>query len=196
MGGLGSGRPATKLTTGGCRAIDLAMLRATGRRSGTWSWSLAGEPMGSISWSLNDSALNISYWRTDDDGRCQEHIDRLSFSTTEGGFGGVRKWLVCPCGRRCRIVYIQSHGARCRKCYRLGYQSQRESAGTRTMTMAGKLIQRVAGNGPWNYEEFPPKPKRMHWSRYWALEARHHDLVMRGDARLRSFLLQRFGNGL
>lgn len=140
--------------------------------------------MGSVSWALTDAALSISYSRAEDDGRRHGHVDRHSITTTEAGFGGLRQWLVCPCGRRCRVVYVQSYGTRCRRCYRLGYQSQRESVSTRSATMARKLITRVGGDDSWDYEEFPDKPKGMHWRTYQRLEQRHWDMVRRADVAL------------
>lgn len=192
MGGLGSGRWGGKPTTGGAKGLDLARLR-NGR--GSFTWSLAGERVGSVGYELNNLALTLHYWRTDDDGNRQECNDRVLIVTTPAGFGGERRWLCCPsCARRCRVVYVGRYGPRCRKCYGLVYQSQREDALVRAQRRASRIVAQVIGKRmDIDPDSWPPKPKGMHWSTYWRLEERHCRLTNIADAALMSSLLARFG---
>lgn len=143
---------------------------------------MAGERMGSVGWSLTREALTISYARTDDEGEPREYHDRLQITTTDAGFGGLRQWVVCPCGRRCRVVYVGARGTRCRQCYRLAYQSQREDVATRAQRRAAQLARSVGAGVDAPFDWWPPKPKRMHWNTYWRLGEKHWRLVELEDA--------------
>lgn len=187
MGGFGSGQSTGRATIGGAQALDLARLRATGRSWGSWGWSLAGEPMGSISWALNADALVLRFSRQLDDGTWRQFEDRLPIVTTHPHFGGERQWLRCPCGRRCRVVYVQRAGARCRRCYRLSYQSQREDSRTRGLRMAERIVRRLGGR---EGDDIPDKPKSMHWTTYWRLVERYYELENRGFAEVAGLLLK------
>jgi hypothetical protein len=54
---------------------------------------------------------------------------------------------------------------RCRHCYDLVYESQRENGPTRLISKAQKIRQRLGGSASL-MEPFPPKPKGMHWQTY------------------------------
>lgn len=157
------GRSATKLTTSGCRSVDLAKLRGT---SGLWSWSLAGEPLGSVAWRLSGDELEL---------RWGQRTQYVRLRRTAQHFGGEREWLACPyCSRKCRVIYLVNGQWACRRCFRLGYQSQRESAGTRAQAKADKIL-RTLGGSLWEDGD-PPKPKRMRWSTYWGRIERAREL--------------------
>ena len=53
----------------------------------------------------------------------------------------------------------------CRHCYRLAYASQQESARRRGLGKSQKIRMRLGGS-PNMLEEFPDKPKGMHWRTY------------------------------
>jgi hypothetical protein len=99
-------------------------------------------------------------------------------------FGGRRHWFAClSCGRRCRILYGASH-FRCRICRGAKYESQFESEPLRISSRRWRirrLIEERAGHA-WPLgldDDFPPKPKGMHWHTYRRLEAIDEDLAGR-----------------
>ena len=53
----------------------------------------------------------------------------------------------------------------CRHCYRLAYASQQELAHQRGLGKSQKIRMRLGGS-PNMLEEFPDKPKGMHWRTY------------------------------
>ena len=80
----------------------------------------------------------------------------IAITCTLPHLGGRRFWFICPrsdCQRRCRILYREPHtNARafaCRRCYRLGYRSQRmgrmDRIAARADKEARKLIQTERG---------------------------------------------------
>jgi hypothetical protein len=48
----------------------------------------------------------------------------IALDSVPQAFGGVRWFYVCPCGRRCQILYLRNDAFRCRTCHRLAYPSQ------------------------------------------------------------------------
>ena len=90
-------------------------------------------------------------------------------------FGGKRPWFVCPvtlCGRKCAKIYLNQGFFACRECHRLGYASQREAASKRGLHKARK-IRASLGGGANVFEEFPDRPRGMHWTTYKRLQAAH-----------------------
>jgi len=87
-------------------------------------------------------------------------------------FGGERPWFVCSvasngvyCGRRVTKLYGAGRLFACRHCYRLAYASQQESAHQRGLGKSQKIRMQLGGS-PNMLEEFPEKPKGMHWRTY------------------------------
>ena len=66
--------------------------------------------------------------------------------------------------RRVAVVYGGSIFA-CRHCYQLAYDSQREAAYSRALSRA-QAIRMKLGGSPNMAEDFPDKPKGMHWRTY------------------------------
>ena len=82
---------------------------------------------------------------------------------------GERQWFDCPgCRRRCRILYGGPR-FRCRLCHRLAYETQFESRGQRANRRAHKIRRRLGGSDCL-MDEFPPRPRGMHWATYRRLE--------------------------
>ena len=82
-------------------------------------------------------------------------------------YGGERVWFLCPargCSRRVAVVYGGSIFA-CRHCYQLAYDSQREAPYSRALSRA-QAIRMKLGGSPNMAEDFPDKPKGMHWRTY------------------------------
>ena len=69
------------------------------------------------------------------------------------------------CGRRVTKLYGVGRLFACRHCYRLAYASQQESAHQRGLGKSQKIRMRLGGS-PNMLEEFPDKPKGMHWRTY------------------------------
>ena len=87
-------------------------------------------------------------------------------------FGGERPWFMCSvpsngahCWRRVIKLYGAGRFFACRHCYRLAYASQQESAHQRSLGKSQKIRMRLGGS-PNMLEEFPDKPKGMHWRTY------------------------------
>jgi hypothetical protein len=85
----------------------------------------------------------------------------------------------CPCGRRVAILYGAGVYFRCRHCYDLRYQTERETPPFRQLTKAQKIRERLGGQGNLR-EAFPPKPPKMRWDTYWRLECDVHDAEITG----------------
>ena len=97
---------------------------------------------------------------------------RIAVAWTPCRFGGERPWFVCSvrsngvdCGRRVTKLYSAGRLFACRKCYRLTYASQQESVLHRGLGKSQKIRMRLGGS-PNMSEEFPDKPKGMHWRTY------------------------------
>jgi hypothetical protein len=99
-------------------------------------------------------------------------VQRVAIEWTACRFGGERPWFVCSvvsngvyCGRQVTKLYGAGHLFACRHCYRLAYTSQQESAHHRGLWKSQKIRMRLGGS-PSMLDEFPEKPKGMHWRTY------------------------------
>lgn len=122
----------------------------------------------------------------------------IQLTTTPAGFGGVRKWFLCPrCDRRSGILYDEPvRGWACRICCNGRYASEVESRSDRLYRKVRKLRRRLGQTDPRILTvPFPGKPTGMHWSTYLRLrrdgmadEAKLVDLLRRnlpGPARIK-----------
>jgi hypothetical protein len=173
----GSGRA----TTSGYLFLDVRSLKRNGYlRPGTSSsqtWSCRGELSGSINLTAGDDHVTLSY-RTRDRGseEWQQKEYPVSFQWTRCNYGGKRAWFRCPaskCGRRVAILYGGSIFA-CRRCHNLAYDSQSETRHGR-MLIKTQAIRTKLGGSPSLLEDFPEKPKGMHWRTYYRLRQKAHD---------------------
>lgn len=165
----GSGRS----TTSGYLFLDVRYLQRNGYlRPGTGSsqkWSRRGEQFASINLSAWDGHVTLSY-RTRDRGsdEWEQKEYPVSVEWTRCNYGGERAWFRCPalgCGRRVAILYGGSIFA-CRRCHNLAYDSQSETRHGR-MLLKAQAIREKLGGTPCVADEFPQKPKGMHWRTYW-----------------------------
>jgi hypothetical protein len=79
------------------------------------------------------------------------------------------------CGRRVALLYGAGELFACRHCYDLAYESQQESLRYRGLGKAQKIRMRLGG-GVNMFDDFPGKPKGMHWRTY--VRLRHsHDIA-------------------
>lgn len=82
--------------------------------------------------------------------------------------GGQRAWFYCSrigCGRRVAVLFDTTKGFRCRHCAHFVYQSTRERSYDRMLRRSRRLRARVGG-GVNLTENFPSRPKGMHWATY------------------------------
>jgi Zn-finger protein len=160
-----------KNTTCSYLHLDIRSLKRKGflRPSG-WvclHWSRNGEPFGSIRIRAEFDWVVLSYrhQRYGQDWKTEEYpvfLDR-----TRCNYGGKRLWFLCPargCSRRIAILYGGSIFA-CRDCHQLAYESQREAPYNRALSRA-QAIRMKLGGSPDMTEDFPDKPKGMHWRTY------------------------------
>ena len=194
MGGFGSGRRQRyqRRTTEGYLALDIAVLRRRGLLqpgcSASISWSRGGERIGSAS--LFARLRKPSPVLSDNHvGRFSREVDeRIEIWSTQTSLGGQRQWFRCPgCHRQCRILYGGPR-FRCRLCHGLSYESQFESRAQRANRRARKIRRRLGGSDCL-MEEFPPRPRGMHWATYRRLEA----LEAAADDQWTAAVVARFG---
>lgn len=167
------------------QAIDLAWLRRKGildlGRRDTLTWSRGGQQTGSIGVLAGLHGLQLIYRTRTGDGDWQDVDELVPFMWTPTRFGGRRQWFKClKCANACRVLYGGSR-FRCRRCYRLRYNSQYAPSYQRATEEADKLRKRVGGDyGAFKGDVFPPKPKGMHWQTYRRLEQRYDNLQKAG----------------
>lgn len=92
---------------------------------------------------------------------CANYLDRMSPRRSSALVSLSR--LLRPSILRAprRLLYGKGELFACRHCYGLTYASQREPSHLRGFGKAQKIRMRLGG-GP-ESEEFPDKPKGMHW---------------------------------
>jgi hypothetical protein len=88
-------------------------------------------------------------------------------------FGGQRSYFACDCGRMVEKLYAPGGRPwRCRHCYRLTYATRQAAPRIRHLMKAQK-VRRLLGGSLSMIDDFPPRPKGMHWKRYERLRRRH-----------------------
>jgi hypothetical protein len=112
-------------------SLDLAWLRrrnmlTPGRRSSV-VWSAGGNQVGDITIVALEDTLLLVY-RTRSRGEAWRHQQQeVPFTATATAFDGCRRWFACPqCQRPCRVRYGNTRFLG-RRCWGIGYRSQRES---------------------------------------------------------------------
>ena len=129
--------------------------------SGTWQWSIDGEPFATIGYRLHRQSEYRA--RLDLKFRCSgEAVEQVVWlHRVPCRFGGGRWFAECPHnGRRVARLHLHNGGRRflSRMAYRLGYRSQCEGPIGRAAQQRHKLGHRY-GIDP----EVPMKPKWMRW---------------------------------
>ena len=165
------GSYSSKNTTSYYHQLDIRYLRQHGMltpgRSFSLNWSRMGEVVGSLGVQVEFDRiiLNYRHQRYGEDWKSYEYP--IFLDHTPCHYGGTRSWFVCPssiCSRRVAVL----HGGRlfaCRHCHQLVYESQREAPWSRALTRLQKIRERLGGTGSMA-EDFPGKPKGMHWRTY------------------------------
>ena len=114
----------------------------------------------------------------------REHQARIRLGT--GVMCSARSSGVC-CGRRVTKLYSARRLFACRNCYRLTYASQQESALHRGLGKSQKIRMRLGESANMS-EEFPDKPKGMHWRTYERLRWVHDVAEERSNISLTSLV--------
>ena len=179
MGGWNSGRHGGTDCTDDCRSIDIRRwqrdsLLITGR-SFNWQWTQSGETVANIGVKAEGGRVMLSYRYRRNEGEWQSLDYPVKLATTSCTYGGVRNWFTGPavgCGRRVALLYLGDKYFACRHCYRLAYNSQRETKGDRGYRGAGKVREKL-GWMPGIANPPAGKPKGMHWRTYNCLVAKH-----------------------
>src|SRR5271165_2605973 len=175
MARYGSG----KATTDYHHRLDVRFLHRHGHlRPGAFfalGWSRGGIQTGLIQGRTTGNSIVLSYMhRALGSDQWQRMEQAVELVRTPCHYGGQRTWFLCPafgCGRRVGVLYSGSIFA-CRHCHQLVYQSQREQWQDRALRRAQAIRMKLGGSGSMA-EDFPEKPKKMHWRTYERLEQRY-----------------------
>lgn len=159
MGGLGSGeRLNRRRTVEEVLALEVGWLSRTGR--------LAPGSAGAVEWRSDGRLLARIFVTCGSDDDVEIDGQAVEIEWTQAGFGGVRPWFRCNCGRRIARLYLGDRAA-CRTCHGLGYWTQRRRATDRALARWHALA-RMAGASRGG-DPIPPRPKYMHAGRWLAL---------------------------
>jgi hypothetical protein len=173
-----------KTTVESCRCIDVldwhrrGCLRSPRRFS--WAWRQDGERVASINVETERHRVTLKYRSRPYGGDWAGAKQRIPVAWTPCRFGGDRPWFICSvyangtyCGRKVTKLYNAGGLFACRHCSRLAYACQQESTHLRGLWKAQKIRMRLGGSANM-LEDFPEKPKGLHWQTYERL-CRVHD---------------------
>ena len=171
-------RYSMRSTTEEYRRLDIRdlerkrLLQPTGWT--TLFWKVNGESDGSITIFPHFDHVVLKYKYRYSDGDWQNKVYEVAFDFTRCNYSGERRWFLCPaqgCGRRVAILYLAGIFV-CRQCLHLSYESQREQPYGRALRRAQAIRMKLGGSGS-IAEDFPEKPKGMHWRTYSRLIQRY-----------------------
>jgi len=176
VGGQGSGewlRWGAKETTSSRLSIDIRNLQRKGALhtgvSGHLSWIIVGGEKVAIQFCVETDQIVFEYTIPNHEGKELSYQNVVDFDYSPCNFGGKRIWFICPeCETRVAIIYRSSQRFICRRCCGLVYTSQNESEVDRLMFKSKRIRAKLGGTGSL-IDDFPPKPKGMHWRTYWRL---------------------------
>ena len=181
-----------KTTVESCRCIDVLDWHGRGclrsPRRFSWAWTQDGKRVASINVETEGHRVTLKY-RSHSYGEGWTDLEqRFPVVWTSCRFGGDRPWFVCSvfangayCGRQVAKLYQAGRLFACRHCSRLACASQQESGHLRGLWKAQNIRMRLGGSANM-LDDFPEKPKGMHWRTYERL-CQVHDA-----ARARSFI--------
>ena len=207
MGSIGSGRRGdcgAKDTTANSRPLDIRKLQRAGvlipGRCFWWQWTVNDRPVADIQGRVEVQRVVLVYrYRSGADDSWHDVEQPVFLDHTACTYGGTRCWWVCPtCTRRVGILYGRGKRYACRHCYRLAYESQRETADDRARRQADN-IRRCLGWPAGIANPKGGKPKGMYWRTFERLTAIHDVCVgvsLAGVAKwLESLKSRRIGVG-
>ena len=172
------------------RSIDVGDIKPstllTPGLNGIWKWSRAGEPIASMHFKFDGNAIEVDDHSADG----TEMRGKVQLTWTRCPFGGRRPWFVCRCRGRVAILYVLGEALACRCCGLLGYASQYEDPGLRSIRRAHAIRRKVDAECD-VFSAFPPKPLGMHWRTYDQLRDRGLTEDRRAIEGLRTLLTRR-----
>ena len=152
MGGYGSGRQSRTSLTDDYLAIDARQWQRDGLviagLSFNSTWSRSSKEIGNMGVRTENGQVRLSYSWQKNGGESQRLDYPVKLQTTSCHYGGVRYWFICPavgCGKRVAKLYLSDKYFACRHCYRLAYNSQRETKGDRGYRARVRLEKNLAG---------------------------------------------------
>ena len=154
-----------------------------------------GEPSGNINVRTEANAVVLLFRsRSYGDAEWKSVEQRVPITWTTCHLGGGRAWFVCSvysgggyCGRRVAVLYGAGELFACRRCYGLAYASQHEDLQHRGLGKAQKIRMQLGGS-PNMMEEFPNRPKGMHWRTYKLRRDTHDAAAARSMVGLTQFI--------
>jgi len=159
-----SSRPARSIF-GRCNAPAISQLLKKAGRSG------------------ESTARSLEIARINWDGDQLTITQVIEVARTPCPFGGHRPWFWCSCDRH--VLTFYSPNGRpwaCRHCHDLTYATRQPIPRHRQVLRARRIRERLGGSINL-LEDFPPKPKGMHWRRYHRMREVHDRAYERTWAR-------------
>ena len=197
MGGCGSSNRSQygRRQVEGCPSLDVRQwqrggLLVEGGFNGNDQWQRPSRRVYSMWVIVESDFLTLAYDYCRDDGLSERLRYPVSLARTHCNFGGTRYWFVCPmqgCERRAAILYLVGRRFACRHCQHLAYRTQHEKAYDRGLLKAQRIRMKLGGSADMSLL-FPPKPKHMHWRKYYRLVAADQRGAMRWATGLRAWL--------
>jgi hypothetical protein len=195
MGGYNSGGGRGAAKVGYFLDFDLASLKRMGLdrpgKHGTLTWSRGGEETGSIGFAMFSDTCRLNYRNRPYGGEWRSMIENITIDRTQAGFGGARRWFLCPhCNRRCRVLY---GGARflCRVCREAVYESQYDATFHACHERARRIKRRLGDSKGDMWSSVPDKPKGMHWKTYNRLCHEAHMEVLTLERAMAGYMIKR-----
>jgi hypothetical protein len=176
MGGLGSGqwpRWQAKDTVQRHLGLDIRdWQRRKFLRPGlgfSWGWwTREGSHVAAVHVQVQEERVLLTYRLRHGGAEWQAIEEPMALTWTPCHYGGQRPWFLCPgegCDRRVAILYGAGRNFRCRHCYHLAYDSQRQDRPARWIARAQQTRRRLGGSASL-LAPFPPKPRGMHARTY------------------------------
>jgi len=187
-----------KATVESCRSICVLDWHRRGcfrsSRRFSWAWRRDGERVASINVETERHRVTLKYRSRRYGEGWASAKQQFPVVWTPCRFGGERPWFICSvcangtyCGRQVTKLYQAARLFACRQCYRLAYASQRESAHERGLLKAQRIRMRLGGSANM-LDDFPEKPKGMHWRTYQRLRHVHNAAQARSFIGLTEFV--------
>ena len=182
MGGHGSGnwsRLEAKVKTNKLFRIDIKDLRRAsslepGASGQVWR-SVQGVPNSFVLYEFKKDRVLFKYEHRPPEKEAQLVIETIWLDHTVPYFGGKRIWFSCPqCCKRVAVLFRPDRRFRCRKCHKLSYPTQSWDEFNCSGQKAQKIRKRLGGSGALG-EDFPSRPKGMHFVTYCRLLQRSVD---------------------
>jgi hypothetical protein len=172
-----------KRTVGSCRSIEVLHWNRRGYfkspRRFSWTWSRDGQRTASINVQTQRDVVTLRYRNCAHGDDWIDVKQPIAIAWTPCRFGGERPWFICSvrsngafCGRKVTKLYAGGPLFACRHCYVLTYASQQEPLRERGLFKSQKIRMDLGGS-PNMLEEFPDKPKGMHWRTYDRIRGTH-----------------------